>query len=105
MGGRTLRSLRRAVALADGWCPFAVTPAQAERWLRQVDVPPAFEVVLPPAGRLDPIKEPGRTQEVLAQTEAAGATTVAVVRARETLDEYLEYIEAVAAVHAAMGTP
>ncbi len=105
VGGRTLRSLRRAVALADGWCPFAVTTAQAEQWLGQVDVPPAFEVVLPPAGRLDPIKEPGRTQEVLAQTEAAGATTVAVVRARETLDEYLEYIEAVAAVHAAMGTP
>jgi probable F420-dependent oxidoreductase len=105
VGGRTLRSLRRAVALADGWCPVAVAPAQAERWLRRVDVPPAFEVVLPPAGRLDPIREPGRTQEVLAETEAAGATTVAVVRARETLNEYLEYIEAVAEVHAVMGTP
>src|SRR6201993_3524887 len=33
VGGRTLRSLRRAVALGDGWCPFAVTPAQASEWL------------------------------------------------------------------------
>jgi alkanesulfonate monooxygenase SsuD/methylene tetrahydromethanopterin reductase-like flavin-dependent oxidoreductase (luciferase family) len=23
VGGRTLRSLRRAAALADGWCPFS----------------------------------------------------------------------------------
>ncbi len=31
IGGRTLRSLRRAVALADGWAPFAVSLQQARR--------------------------------------------------------------------------
>ena len=103
VGGRTLRSLRRAAALADGWCPFAVKPAQAEVWLRQVELPPEFEVVLPPAARLDPVREPARTQEVLATTEAAGATIVAVVRSHETVEEHLEYLEALAGVHAEMG--
>ena len=75
VGGRTLRSLRRAASLADGWCPFSVPPAQAQEWLRRVELPPKFDVVLPPAGRLDPIGEPERTLEVLAATAAAGATT------------------------------
>ncbi|MDQ6696948.1 MAG: TIGR03619 family F420-dependent LLM class oxidoreductase [Actinomycetota bacterium] len=104
IGGRTLRSLRRAVALADGWCPFAVRPAQAAEWLRRVDLPPELEVVLPPAGRLDPVKEPGRTQEVLAETEAAGATIVGVTAARHSLGAYLDHIEALAEVHAGMGS-
>ncbi len=102
VGGRTLRSVRRAATLADGWCPFAVTPAQAEEWLRQVELPPGFDVSLPPTARLDPINEPGRTQDVLAETEAAGATIVTVGGLHETLDEYLEFIEAVATVHGAM---
>jgi len=105
VGGRTLRSLRRAAALADGWCPFAVAPAQAEVWLRQVDLPPTFDVVLPPAGRLDPIAEPGHTQEILAATADAGATIVSAGRAHDTLEQYLEYLEALAAVHAASGAP
>lgn len=102
VGGRTPRSLRRAVALGDGWCPFAVTPAQAEQWLSQVERPPGFDVVLPPAGRLDPIKEPNHTQDVLGATAAAGATIVSVTRACDTLAEYLDFIEALAAAHAAI---
>jgi hypothetical protein len=98
VGGRTARSLRRAAQLADGWCPFAVAPAQAEQWLGQLELPSNFEVVLPPAAHLDPINEPDRTQEILAQTEAAGATIVSVVHATETLDEYLEYLEALATI-------
>ena len=103
IGGRTLRSLRRAVALADGWSPFSVGAAQAEAWLRQVELPANFEVVLPPVAALDPIKEPGRTQEILGKTAALGATTVSVGGAYDTLAEYLDYIEALAGVHADMG--
>ena len=104
VGGRTLRSLRRAIALADGWCPFAVAPAQAEEWLGQVELPPAFEVVLPPAARLDPIGEPGHTQDILAATAAAGATIVSAGRPHDTIEQYLDYLEALAAVHSASGT-
>jgi probable F420-dependent oxidoreductase len=98
VGGRTLRSLRRAVNLADGWCPFAVTPTQAAQWLGQIELPPTFEVVLPPVARLDPINEPNRTLEILTETAAAGATIVSIGHATETLGEYLEYIEALATV-------
>jgi probable F420-dependent oxidoreductase len=105
VGGRTLRSLRRAAALADGWCPFAVAPAQAHEWLTRVELPTNFDVVLPATGRLDPVTEPGRTQEVLAETEAAGATIVMSGGRHATVDGYLEHLEALAEVHAAMRTP
>jgi len=99
VGGRTLRSLRRAAALADGWCPFAVTPAQAEDWLRRVELPADFEVVLPPTARLDPINEPSRTRDILAATAAAGATIVTTGRATDTVDEYLDHLQALAEIH------
>ncbi len=105
VGGRSLRSLRRAATLADGWCPFAVAPAQAAEWLRQVEIPVGFEVVLPPKGMLDPINEPGRTQENLAETAAHGATIVSCVFGHRSLDEYLEKLEALSIVHGAMGAP
>ena len=68
VGGRTLRSLRRAVTLADGWNPFSVPAAQAKEWLARVDVPAGFEVILPAVKRVDPIAEPTETQEILAAT-------------------------------------
>jgi hypothetical protein len=104
VGGRTLRSLRRAATLADGWCPFSVVPAQAQEWLQRFDLPDGFEIALPPTGRLDPIAEPGQTQDILAATEACGATIVTAAVAHRTLEEYLEKLEALAEVHAAMST-
>lgn len=104
VGGRTLRSLRRAATLADGWCPFSVKPDQAAEWLDRVEVPADFEVVLPPMARLEPIKDPGLTQEILAATEEAGATIVSVSRVTDTREEYLDFLEALASVHAAMGS-
>ncbi len=102
VGGRTLRSLRRAVTLADGWTPFSVAPAQAQEWLQKFELPAGFEVALSPIGRLDPIDEPNQTQDLLAATEACGATIVATGWATDTLDEYIERLEALAAVHAEM---
>ena len=100
VGGRTLRSLRRAAALADGWCPFAVPPVQAAEWLQRVDLPSGFEVVLPPTARLDPVNEPAKTQEILGDTAALGATIIMSGFASESLAHYLEQLEALAAVHA-----
>jgi probable F420-dependent oxidoreductase len=103
VGGRSLASLERAVALGDGWCPFAVSPSQAAEWLATTDLPAAFEVVLPPTALLDPIEEPGRCEEILASTAAFGATIVSCAFSHRSLAEYLEKIEALAAVRAAMG--
>jgi probable F420-dependent oxidoreductase len=105
VGGRSLRSLRRAATLADGWCPFAVSPAQATKWLQTVELPPHFEVVLPPTAGLDPISEPDRTQEILAETAAHGATIVSCGFRHRSIEEYLDKLEALATVHAAMAMP
>jgi hypothetical protein len=99
VGGRTLRSLRRAAALADGWCPFAVPPAEAAAWLHDVDLPDGFDVVLPPTARLNPIEEPEQVHDVLGDTAALGATIVTGSFRRDSLGEYLDTLEALAAVH------
>jgi probable F420-dependent oxidoreductase len=104
VGGRSLRSLRRAADLADGWCPFSLTPAEAAEFLATVDLPVGFEVVLPPTARLEPIAEPDRTQEILAETAALGATTISCGFRHRSLDEYLDKLEALSLVHAAMET-
>jgi len=103
VGGRTLRSLRRAAAFGDGWCPFNVAPAQAQEWLQRVDLPKGFEVVLPPARRLDPINEPGRTQDSIHQTADLGATIVSSSFAHSSVEEYLDNLQALAELHPAMG--
>jgi hypothetical protein len=102
VGGRTLRSLRRAATLADGWCPFAVPPRHAAEWLQLVDAPPGFEVVLPPIERLDPVGETSKTQEILGRTAALGATIIMAGFASASLEQYLEQLEALAAARSAM---
>ena len=80
--------------------PFAVAPVQAAEWLQRVDVPSGFEVVLPPTARLDPINEPTKTQEILGETAALGATIILSGFASESLEHYLELLESLAAIHA-----
>lgn len=96
VGGRTLRSLRRAVTLADGWAPFNVSLGQARDWLGRFDLQAGFEVVLPPPAPLDPINEPERTRDVLAETAAHGATTISAVFTHTSLQSYLENLQALA---------
>lgn len=96
LGGRTLRSLRRAAAHADGWCPFNVTPAQAREWLQRVELPKGFEVVLPTSRRLDPINEPAQAQDALAETAAHGATIIPGSFAHSSVEEYLDNLQALA---------
>ena len=57
-------------------------------------------MVLPPTARLDPVNEPAKTQEILGETAAFGATIVLSGFATESLAHYLEQLEALAAVHA-----
>lgn len=96
IGGRTLRSLRRAVTLADGWAPFNVSLQQARDWLGRFELPPGFEVVLPPPALLDPIGEPERTRALLAETAAHGATIVSAVFAHRSPAHYLDALQALA---------
>jgi len=99
VGGRTLRSLRRAVALADGWTPFGITLDQARGWLDRVELPTRFEIVLGPTGALDPIDAPDRTLSVLGELADLGVTTAQVHLTEDSLDRYLEQLEALAELH------
>jgi probable F420-dependent oxidoreductase len=96
VGGRTLRSLRRAVTLADGWAPFNVGLRQVREWLGRFDLEPGFEVVLPPRGPLDPINEPDQTRDALAEIAAHGATIVSAIFKHTSLQHYLESLAALA---------
>ncbi len=100
IGGRTLRSLRRAVNLADGWTPFTVSLPQAREWLDRCDLPPEFDVVLGPAHRLDPLNEPDRARDLIAETVAHGATIVSATFRHDSLQHYLENLHALAELNA-----
>jgi probable F420-dependent oxidoreductase len=99
IGGRTKRSLRRAVTLADGWSPFYVSIDTAAEWLKIFDVPPGFEVVMPADRPLDPMGEPDATKDTLEALAAGGTTTLSARFSHHSLEHYLEQIHALAELH------
>lgn len=99
IGGRTKRSLRRALTLADGWCPFNVSIDTAGDWLRMHELPPGFEVVLPADRPLDPVANPEATKDTLSAMARAGTTIVSARFIHRSLEHYLEQIHALAEVH------
>jgi probable F420-dependent oxidoreductase len=103
IGGRTLRSLRRAVTLADGWAPFNVSLTEVRDWLGRFEIRPGFEVVLPPPSPLDPINEPERTRDTLSDIAAHGATIVSAIFRHTSLQHYLENLQALAELHPPAG--
>jgi len=103
IGGRTLRSLRRAATLADGWAPFNVRLQEVRDWLGRFELQPGFEVVLPPPAPLDPINEPERTRDILGETAAHGATIVSAFFSHTSLQHYLDNLQALAELHPPSG--
>jgi probable F420-dependent oxidoreductase len=99
IGGRTLRSLRRAATLADGWAPFNVSLRQVRDWLGRFELQPGFEVVLPPPAPLDPINDPERTRDILGETAEHGATIISTFFSHTSLQHYLENLQALAELH------
>jgi probable F420-dependent oxidoreductase len=104
IGGRTLRSLRRAVTLADGWAPFSVSLEQARDWLGRFEIRDGFEVALAPPAPLDPINEPEQTRDVLADVAEHGATIVSATFTHTSLQHYLENLHALAELHLTAAT-
>lgn len=100
VGGRTLRSLRRAVALSDAWCPFAVSPSTAKKWVGEVDLPNGFDVVLSTPRALDPMQAPDAAEEALVTMVDAGATIVTAGVVHHSVEHCIEQLEALAAANA-----
>ena len=98
VGGYTRRSLRRAVELADGWAPFALDLDAVKGMLAGFDLPDGFEVVLGPPRPLDPVGDPGGTEEALDRMAEAGATAVHAAFVHHSVDGYLEQLEALASL-------
>ncbi len=103
IGGRTMRSLRRAMTLGDGWVPFGLAAGQLAGMLGRVEVPDGFEVVLGPGRPLDPGADPGRAAQVLARLREAGATVVGAGLTAKSCDHYCEQLEALAEIARTIG--
>jgi probable F420-dependent oxidoreductase len=100
IGGRTARSLRRAIALGDAWAPFGLAPAEVAAMLGAARVrrdrrerERALDVWLQPAP-LDPLGAPDVTVAVLRDLATAGATGVSVRFVHRSRDHYLDQLAA-----------
>lgn len=96
VGGRTSRSLRRAIALGDGWVPFGLNAAALRALLDAHDRPAGFDVVLPTGVLLDPAGRPEDCARLVEELEAAGATIVNCALAADSVEHYLEQLQALA---------
>lgn len=101
IGGHSKRALRRAVTLADGWCPAPVSfrgPdwAKLKAMLDEVDKPDGFDVLVGPIGALDPIGNPGEVQEVLGTAAEHGGTVFRLNVRHSSMAEYLDQLTAYA---------
>jgi probable F420-dependent oxidoreductase len=101
IGGRTARSLRRAVELADAWVPFGVKPAEVAAWLARARSTEAWEarkepleVGLFPEPALDPMGAPDRARQQVAEAFAAGATFLNLRLVHSSLAHCLEQLQA-----------
>ncbi len=81
IGGRSARSLRRAVELGDGWIPFGLGYESMAAFLAKARELPSWhartrplEIALSPPGLVDPIGEPEACAAHLRQLFAVGAT-------------------------------
>lgn len=103
IGGRTARSLRRAVELADGWAPFGLRTAELAELLdraRDTDAWRAraepLDVIVQSERPLDPSAEPDRVAEQLERYRDIGASTLAARFVHHSVEHYCEQLAALA---------
>jgi alkanesulfonate monooxygenase SsuD/methylene tetrahydromethanopterin reductase-like flavin-dependent oxidoreductase (luciferase family) len=101
VGGRTRRSLRRAIELGDGWAPFALDLHQIREtlaWGRALDSwgsrgDSGFEVLVS-SPRLDPAGDPAITRAFAEAAVAAGVTHWGADLTSRSAEHYVEQLEA-----------
>ena len=98
IGGRSARSLRRAVELGDGWCPFWLSPDTAKEWLSRHDLPDGFDVVLQTDVAVDPSGDPDGARAAAQRLTDAGATILSLRFVHHSVDHYVEQLEAMVAL-------
>ena len=105
IGGRSARSLRRAVELADGWAPFGLSVAEQAAMIARASETPAWharkrplDVALRHDGMLDPLGQPQMSADQVGAVFAAGGTQVHVGFAHRSRSHFVEQLEALAAL-------
>jgi probable F420-dependent oxidoreductase len=106
VGGRTARSLRRAVELGDGWAPFGLATdeigemlakaREGAAWRARGTAP--FEVVVQNEHPFDPAGEPDRVAAQLRRFAGVGATAVNLRFVHHSAQHYREQLDAMARV-------
>jgi probable F420-dependent oxidoreductase len=101
IGGRTARSLRRAVDLADGWTPFGLAPDDLRPMLARARESAAWErrtvpldLVLTPERALDPVGDPERARLLAGELVDLGANLLNLRFVSHSLAHYREQLEA-----------
>jgi probable F420-dependent oxidoreductase len=105
LGGRTARSLRRALVLGDGWDPFGLELAaletlirRAREWREWHERASPFALVLPIDRQLD-VNEPAERAAFVERAlryRTLGATILNVRLRHRSLTDYLEQLERLA---------
>ena len=116
VGGRTGRSLRRAVELGDGWAPFGLSASETGALVAAARATPAWadrdrplDVVLQSQRAFDPGGEPDATAAEVEALCAAGATGLALRFVHHSPEHYVEQmaamVDVVSSVTAVTGPP
>lgn len=100
VGGRTKRSLRRAVTLGTGWVPFGLTADTIGEYLGGHRLPDDFEVVLAPDAPLDPLGDASGSRARLETLRDVGATIANCTVQAESAEHYCEQLAALHAIGA-----
>lgn len=105
IGGRSARSLRRAVELADGWAPFGLQPDELARIVARARGTEAWaaraqpvELVLQPERALDPSGDPEAARAVVDALADAGATMLNLRFVHHSPAHYIEQLAAMASL-------
>jgi len=100
IGGRTYRSLRRAVELGDGWVPFGLSEGAIQEMLDKARQTAAWssrgtplDLGFFPEPALSPDTEPERVVEVMGRYSAMGATFLNVRMVSRSLKHCIEQLE------------
>jgi probable F420-dependent oxidoreductase len=101
VGGRTRRSLRRAVELGDGWMPFLLGPDDVGAMLAWAREQPEWhrratplDVILWPEPAVDPGRERDRIRRQADEYRALGATVLNYRFRSESLAHHLDQMAA-----------
>ena len=105
IGGRTARSLRRAVEVGDGWAPFGLSGRDLAAMIsaaRESDAWQArsypLDVILQNNRPADPGADPEGTRQIVRRQVEAGATALQLRLIHHSLAHYIEQLEAMLTV-------